>query len=121
MNTNQHEIFVTDMENTPATIPLKWKERLKWLAPIGLAMLVVCVGCFMCLTVGLVARGELTTSALGTDVRLWSVNEPNQTGVGLQRSYTVQNHGQTCVHFDVTFLLWKPKLSIDNLAYDNCQ
>ena len=99
----------------------KFKERLKWILPIGLAMLVVCVGCCMCLTVGLVARGELTTSALGTDFRLWSVNQPNQTGVGLQRSYRVQNHGQTCVHFDVTFLLWKPTLSIENLAYDNCQ
>ena len=98
----------------------KFKEILKWAAPIALAILVVCVGCFFFLAAGLVARGELTTSILGTEFRLWPINEKTQTGVGLQRSFGVQREGQVCAHFDVTFLFWRPSLSIENVAYDDC-
>jgi hypothetical protein len=83
-------------------------------------MMVVCVGCFFFLAIGLVSRGELATSALGTDLRLWSINDRTQAGVALQRSYTVQQADKQCEHFDVTFLIWKPNLSIDNKSYDDC-
>ncbi len=83
-------------------------------------MTVVCVGCFFFLVIGLVSRGELTASAVGTDFRLWSINDRTQTGVALQRSYGVQQADKACTHFEVTFLLWKPSLSIDNKAYDDC-
>ena len=96
------------------------KEAAKWLVPIGLALLVVCAGCSFFLAAGLVARGELTTTVLGTDFRLWSINEKAQTGLGLQRSYAMQQGGQACHHFDVTFLIWRPRLSLDSVAYDQC-
>jgi hypothetical protein len=104
----------------PAT-PSKTRERLKWLASILLALMIVCCGCGFFITTGLVARGELTTSALGTDFRLWTITNPQQAGVGFQRSFGVQRDGRSCTHFDVTFILWKPNLSIDNTAYDNCE
>ena len=106
--------------STPDTSS-KFKERLKWIAPILLAMMVVCVGCFFFLAAGLVARGELTTGVLGTNVRLWSINERRQTGVGLQRSFEFQRETKACTHTDVTLLLWRPSLSIENLGYDNCE
>jgi hypothetical protein len=90
------------------------------MVPIILAMMVVCVGCFFFLAIGLVSRGELTTSAMGTDFRLWSINDRAQTGVALQRSYAVQRAAKPCEYFDVTFLIWKPSLSIDNKSYDDC-
>jgi hypothetical protein len=98
----------------------KTKERLKWIASILLALMIVCCGCGFFITTGLVARGELTTTALGTDFRLWTITG-QQTGVGFQRSYSVQRDGRSCTHFDVTFVLWKPSLAIDNTSYDNCE
>jgi hypothetical protein len=110
------------MNEEPALkTPSKFKERLKWIAPILLAMMVVCVGCFFFLAAGLVARGELTTGVLGTNLRLWAITERQQTGVGLQRSFEFQRAAQTCTHFDVTLLLWRPNLSIENHGYDNCE
>ena len=108
------------MNEPAADISSKSKERLKWIVPILLALMIVCLGCFSFFSIGLVARGELTASVLGMDLRLWSINERAQTGVAMQRSYGVQRSGQTCTHFDITFLLWKPSLSIDNKAYDDC-
>ena len=96
------------------------KERLKWSAAIFLALMMVCLGCFCFFSIGLVSRGELTASVLGTDFRLWSINERAQAGVALQRSFGVLQNGQTCTHFDITFLLWKPKLAIDNKSYEDC-
>ncbi len=96
------------------------RERLKWIAPIGLALLVVCMGCFFFFAIGLTARGELTTSVAGTDFRLWAISERRQSGVGLQRMYPVQKDGQACTRADVTFFFWRPALSIDSVTSDNC-
>jgi hypothetical protein len=109
------------MNDSTPTNSSRSKERLKWLAPIALGMMVVCLGCFCFFSIGLVSRGELTASALGTDFRLWTINDRAQTGVALQRSYGVQQADRACKHFDVTFLLWKPSLSVDSKAYDDCQ
>ncbi|HZY44116.1 MAG TPA: hypothetical protein VFF70_05125 [Anaerolineae bacterium] len=108
------------MAEAPLPVPSKRKDRLKWIIPIALAMMVVCVGCFFILAIGLVSRGELTASAVGTDFRLWSINDRTQTGVALQRSYAVQRADKQCEQFDVTFLIWKPGLSIENKSYDDC-
>jgi hypothetical protein len=96
------------------------RERLKWIAPIGLALLVVCVGCFFFLAIGLTARGELTTSLAGADFRLWTISERPKTGVGFQRTYPIQRDGQSCTRVDVTFFFWRPALSIDKVTSDNC-
>ncbi len=100
--------------------PSRLKERLKWIVSLLLAVSVVCCGCGFFITTGLVARGELTASALGTDFRLWTITSQQQTGVGFQRSYGVQRDGRACTHFDVTFVLWKPGWAIDNTSYDEC-
>jgi hypothetical protein len=107
---------------TEEQLPLlsKFRERLKWIVPVILAIMLVCFGCFFFVAVGLVARGELTTSALGTDFRLWSINDRTQTGVGFQRSFGVRQNDKPCTHFDITFLLWKPGLTMDNKSYDDC-
>jgi hypothetical protein len=96
------------------------KERLKWLASIGLALSVVCVGCFFFFAIGLTARGELTTSVAGTDFRLWAISQRQQSGVGLQRTYSTQAKGRACTRTDVTFFFWRPALSINNVTSDNC-
>ena len=96
------------------------RERLKWIAPIGLALLVVCMGCFFFFAIGLTARGELTASVAGTDFRLWAISDRRQSGVGLQRTYPIQRDGQSCTRVDVTFFFWRPALSIDNVTSDNC-
>ena len=85
------------MSASEAQTTSRAKERLKWIAPIGLALLVVCVGCFFFFAIGLTARGELTTSVAGTDFRLWAISQRQQSGVGLQRTYPVPVNGQ-CLH-----------------------
>ncbi len=107
------------MTDSPV-VASRTKERLKWIAPIGLALLVVCVGCFFFFAIGLTARGELTTSVAGTDYRLWAISERRQSGVGLQRMYPIQRDGQSCVRADVTFFFWRPALSIETVTSDNC-
>lgn len=97
------------------------RERLKWLAAIGLAMLVVCMACGTFFGIGLIARGELTVSVLGTDFRAWAISGQAQSGLGLQRSYAVVREGTACTHFEVTLLLWKPAIAIDNVGYDDCR
>ena len=106
--------------DTPS-VTLHARERLKWLAAIGLAVMLLCMACGTFLGIGLIARGELTTSVLGTDFRVWSVSSRAQSGVGIQRSYAVVRERTACTHFDVTFLLWTPAIAIDNVGYDDCR
>ncbi len=98
----------------------KRKDRLLWLASLLLALLVACSGCTFFFAAGLVARGELTANMLGTDLRLWAIREKTGTGLGFDRSYGTQQGDRVCQRHAVTILLWKPSLSIDNLAYDDC-
>ncbi len=96
------------------------KERLLWVASLLLALLVACSGCGFFLTAGLVARGELTAQVLGADLRLWAIRESRQTGLGFDWAYEAPQNGRACLHHTVTLLLWKPSLSLDNIAYDDC-
>ncbi len=112
---------VITMTGTPQPSPAsQFKERLKWIASILLAASVVCCGCGFFVTTGLVARGELTASFLGTDLRLWRINANQQVGLGLQRSWGVQRDNRSCIHYDVTFVFWRPGVSIENSAYEDC-
>ena len=96
-------------------------ERLKWLAAVGLAVMVTCMACGTFFGIGLIARGELTASVLGADVRVWAISSRAQSGLGLQRSYAVVREGAACTHFEVAFLLWRPTIAIDNVGYDDCR
>ena len=112
------------MEQQPPAQPpsprAKRKEQLQWLASLLLALLVVCSGCGFFFTVGLVARGELTADVLGTDLRLWRIAEKREIGLGFDRAFEVRREDRSCTQHYTTILLWKPALSIDNLAYDDC-
>jgi hypothetical protein len=98
----------------------KRKERLLWLAALLLALLVVCSGCGFFFTVGLMSRGELTANVLGTEFRLWRINEKRETGLGFDRAFEIRRADRSCTQHYTTLLLWKPGLSLDNLAYDDC-
>jgi len=98
----------------------KRRETLIWIASLLLAVFVACSGCGFFLTAGLVARGELTANVLGTELRLWAIREKQDTGLGLDRSYGTSQTDRVCTHHNVTILLWKPALSLDNVAYDDC-
>ncbi len=110
---------MTEEEPQPKTAS-KRTEALKWLASLLLALLVACSGCGFFLTVGLVARGELTAKVLGIELRLWAIREKKETGLGLDRSHEVQQPDRRCIHHDVTLLIWKPALDLQNIAYDDC-
>jgi len=113
--------IVTD-EEPPAAPGVKPRrnERLLWVASLLLALLVACSGCSFFLTAGLVARGELTAQVLGTKLRLWAIREKRETGLGFDRAYEAAQNDGACVHHDVTILLWKPALSLESVAYDDC-
>ena len=98
----------------------KRKEKLLWFASVLLALLVVCSGCGFFFTVGLMSRGELTASVLGADLRLWRINERREVGLGFDRAFEIRQEDQTCTQHYTILLLWKPALTIDNLAYDDC-
>jgi len=85
-----------------------------------LAMVVACSGCSFFLTVGLVARGEITARVLNADVRLWTINAKRQTGLGIDRAFEIRTTDQACSQHYTTIVLWKPALAIDNVAYDDC-
>ncbi len=108
-------------EESPPTPQFQRKERLKWIASLLLAILVACSGCGFFFTVGLVARGELTANVLGTDLRLWAINAGPQTGVGFSREVRIQQVYYSCSQNYITIVLWKPRLNIDNVVYDNCR
>jgi hypothetical protein len=96
------------------------REKLLWFASLLLAVLVVCSGCGFFFTVGLMSRGELTANVLGTDLRLWRINEKRETGLGFDRAFEFHGDDRSCMQHYTMILLWKPALSIDNLAYDDC-
>jgi hypothetical protein len=106
------------MEQPPQ--PGQRLETLKWIAAVGLAVLVACSGCGFFFTVGLVARGELAANVLGTELRLWAIKERRETGLGFDRAFEIRHADQACTQHYTTILLWKPVVSIDNLAYDDC-
>ncbi len=110
-------------QDSPASQPTpraQRKEKLLWLAALLLALLVACSGCGFFFTVGLMSRGELTATLLGTDLRLWRIAAQRETGVGLDRAFEIRKEDRTCTQHYTTLVLWKPALSIDNLAYDDC-
>lgn len=98
----------------------KRKDKLLWLASLLLALLVMCSGCGFFFTVGLMSRSELTANVLGADLRLWRIAEKRELGLGFDRAFETRQADQSCTQHYTLILLWKPALSIDNLAYDDC-
>jgi hypothetical protein len=106
-----------DQQLSPQT---RRKERFKWIASLLLAIVVVCSGCSFFLTVGLVARGELTARVLNADVRLWAINAQRETGLGFDRAFEIRREDRSCTQHVTLIVLWKPALAIDSVAYDDC-
>ena len=108
------------MADEPQTASSTKKERIKWIASLLLAIVVACSGCSFFLTVGLVARGELTARVLNADVRLWAINAQRETGLGFDRAFEVRREDRSCAQHITTIVLWKPALTLDSVAYDDC-
>jgi hypothetical protein len=99
----------------------RWRERLGWLVPIALAVITVCAGCFMLFAFALTSRGELQTSALGSDWRVWQLQASGTNGVGISQSTAfTSSAGQSCRHTLTWLITWRPELLIDAHAYDDC-
>ncbi len=96
------------------------REKLLWFASLLLALLVMCSGCGFFFAVGLMSRGELTANLFSTDLRLWRINEKSETGLGFDRAFESRREDRSCTQHYTTIVLWRPALSIDNLAYDDC-
>ena len=108
-----------DQEALPSS-RVKRKEKLLWLASLFLASIVVCSGCGFFFTIGLMSRGELTASVLGAELRLWRIVEKHEVGLGFDRAFEIRQEDQSCMQHYTAILLWKPALTIDNLAYADC-
>lgn len=108
------------MEESQLAPRAKRKDKLLWLASLLLALLVVCSGCGFFFTVGLMSRGELTASVLGADVRLWRIAGKNEVGLGFDRAVEIRKDDRSCMQHHTLLLLWKPALTVDSLAYDDC-
>jgi hypothetical protein len=98
----------------------KRREKLLWFASLLLALIVVCSGCGFFFTVGLLSRGELTADVLGADVRLWRISEKREVGLGFDRAFEIRRGDRSCTQHYTIILLWRPALTIDSLAYDDC-
>jgi hypothetical protein len=109
-----------DSSDQPPSPRTRRKEKLLWLASLLLALVVVCCGCSFFFSVGLMARGELTASVFGTELRLWRIAEKSETGLGFDRMFEIRREERVCTQHYTLLLLWKPALAIDNLAYDDC-
>jgi hypothetical protein len=111
------ELQSTAQSSSPSA---KRKEKFLWLASLFLALLVVCSGCGFFFTVGLMSRGELAANVLGADLRLWRIVEKNEVGLGFDRAFEIRRDDRSCTQHYTLLLLWKPALTIDSLAYDDC-
>ena len=98
----------------------KRRERLAWLAPIALALLVVCSGCFMLFAFALTARTELDVSLLGSDWRVWQLQETGTNGIGVSQASPFSEPGRDCHYLRVWLIAWRPRLSIEHRAYNEC-
>ena len=100
---------------------MKWRNRLAWAAPVGLALVVVCSGCFMLFAFAITARGELTASALGSDWRVWQLQEKSTNGLGVsQTSGLASDAGHACRRTRVWLITWRPRLQVETSVYDDC-
>jgi hypothetical protein len=107
----------TAASQTPVS---KRRERLAWLAPIALALLVVCSGCFMLFAFALTARAELEVSLLGSEWRVWQLQETGTSGLGVSQASPFSESGRDCRYLRVWLIVWRPSLSIENRAYEEC-
>ena len=67
------------------------------------------------------ARGELAASALGSDWRVWQLQEKNTNGLGVsQTSAFASGAGQACRRTRVWLITWRPSVQIETSVYDDC-
>jgi hypothetical protein len=108
-----------------STIPVqpvaKWRARLGWIAPLALALLVVCTGCFMMFAFALSAQGELEVSLLGSDWRVWQLIERGTNGVGLSQTHaTASEPGRACQATTIWLITWRPRVNIERIEDVSC-
>jgi hypothetical protein len=107
--------------DAPEPATLKWRNRLGCLAPAALAFIVLCSGCFMLFAFALTARGELDASILGSDWRVWQLQQKDTNGIGISQTHTfTAQSGRLCQHVRVWLISWRPSLQVEASAYDDC-
>ena len=106
----------------PARPPSKWRTRLGWIAPVVLAIFVVCSGCFMLFAFAITARGELNAPILGSDWRVWQLQQKGTNGLGASQTHIFTSEsGQVCHATRVWLITWRPQAQIEVSAYDECE
>ncbi len=69
----------------------------------------------------LAARGELEAPILGSDWRVWQLQQKGTNGVGIsQSSAFASQSGQHCRYVRVWLISWRPSLQVETRAYDDC-
>jgi len=97
------------------------RERLAWIAPMALAVLVVCSGCLTLFAFALTARTELEGPILGTTWRVWQLQERGRNGIGVsQTNASTSPSGTVCRHTRTWLISWRPALLIESFAYEDC-
>jgi hypothetical protein len=87
------------------------------LGVIALAVLVVCSGCFMFFAFALTARGELEASVLGSDWRVWQLQQKGTNGVGVSQTIArAATSGQPCRETRVWLITWRPALNVESIV-----
>ena len=113
---------VVSASTPPVTSSAKWRERLGWLAPVALAAIVVCSGCFMLFAFALTARGELEAAVLGSDWRVWQLQAKGTHGIGVSqtRAYT-SDSGRACRATTNWLITWRPLAHIEMIDDISCE
>ncbi len=109
------------MEPTPGQPPNQTRYPLR--RPGCLIALVVWFVVLLspCILLFLAIRGEIsisTGSAPDQRVRIWLIQEPRQSGIGLSNTQVRQNADGLCVQTNVSFVLWQGEA--EPTAYCEC-
>lgn len=92
------------------------------MASAGLALLVVCTGCFMLFTFTLAAQGEMEATVLGSDWRVWQLQERGTSGIGISQTSTrATTSSEPCRETRIWLIIWRPALKIESIVdRENC-
>lgn len=97
------------------------RRRLETAISLLLAATVIGVGCGICLLGTLAARGDLSWALGGAQYRLWLIREREGAGLALSQTVVDRNpQGALCARTRVWFWLWTPRMSWQQVHYEEC-
>ena len=75
----------------------------------------------MLLAFALTARTELEAPALGSDWRVWQLQERGRNGIGVSQTHAFAlPSGAICRYTRTWLISWQPALLIESFAYEDC-